>query len=242
MSFQDPTVRASSKKRNEIVKQEIQRIEEDIPGPHNNFSHQLGELDRLLKEDETHQALISSFLNRAPLTLYEKETSSLVVFMRMENCAQIVLRNAFKRLLGQGKRLHTISLLQSRVKNFRTSEKTCVKLGKYLKAHKYQQLGLGTSLAMCGIVSSAAHLAALEAVKASKQAIKVATITSKKMKLKLVLSNIIAAPYTNFAVECDFAKCAKLQAEIHSLSALIDDSEYEDTNSGEEGFESDESW
>lgn len=42
------------------------------------------------------------------------------------------------------------------------------------------------------------------------------------MKLELELGKIIAGPYTNFGMECDFARCAELQMEIKSLSALID--------------------
>jgi hypothetical protein len=94
--------------------------------------------------------------------------------------------------------------------------------GEFLEAHKCQQQALGISLAMCGIASAAAVEVALEAAQTSVKAIEVAEITSRKMKLELELGNLIAGPYTNFAMECDFPKCAQLQAEIRSLCALID--------------------
>ena len=42
-----------------------------------------------------------------------------------------------------------------------------------------------------------------------------------KIKLEIKLRNILESPYTNFATECDFVKCAELQKKIRNLSALI---------------------
>ena len=118
------------------------------------------------------------------------------------------------------------------------------KEGEFLEAHKYQQQTLGISLAMCGMASMAAADVALQAVKISTRAIEVAEITSRKMKLELKLGKLIAGPWDNFAVECDFASCAELQAEIRNLRALIDGpqeptSHYTAADDGRRGSEAD---
>lgn len=141
-------------------------------------------------------------------------------------CRRIVLKDAFARLRTslcptQSHHLGPISLL---LRVHATLNERCAvaaQEGDFLEAHKCQQQVLGISLAMCGIASVAAAQVALEAAKASKQVIELASITSRKMKLELELGKVIAGPYTNFALECDFTKCAELQAEIYGLCALI---------------------
>ena len=142
---------------------------------------------------------------------------------------RLVLKDAFNRLRApqsssstQNTMMGKISLLQRDVMILKEKCADAAKEGEFLEAHNFQQQALGISLAMCGIVSTVATNVAIEAAKVSEQAIELASITSKKMKLELELGQVIAGPYTNFAFECDFTKCAELQAEIRALSALID--------------------
>ena len=132
------------------------------------------------------------------------------------------LKDAFKRFCNsfQIKNNCQISLLQ---RNMMIIDKKCrmeADKGNYLKAHEYQQQALTISLAMCSIVSAAATKVAIDSQIIASHAVKVA-IKLRKSVLELELNKIITDSYANNIVECDFAKCAKLQENIRSLSASI---------------------